>query len=125
MCESTLFELSSRHSFERSFFTAGAHSKWLNAYFKGERTFPETHVYTIGNPLIAQTILQHNLGAGLHIPPKMMVQEIEGGRGTRIVYDSAISTMVVDDNEELKKAAAALDEKLEGLARRVLSESKL
>ena len=32
----------------------------------------------------------------------MMVQEIEGGRGTRIVYDSAISTMVVDDNEELK-----------------------
>ena len=55
----------------------------------------------------------------------MMVQEIEGGRGTRIVYDSAISTMVVDDNEELKKAAAALDEKLEGLARRVLSQTQL
>ncbi|KAK7692983.1 hypothetical protein QCA50_004624 [Cerrena zonata] len=107
------------------FFSAGSHSKWLNIYFEGKRTFPEAHVYTIGNPLIAQTILQHSLGTGLHIPPKILIEEIEGGGGTRITYDSAASTMFSDGNEELKKATEALDDKLERLIRRVLSYSKL
>ncbi|KAK7682790.1 hypothetical protein QCA50_014174 [Cerrena zonata] len=107
------------------FFSAGSHSKWLNVYFEGKRTFPETHIYMIGNPLIAQTMLQHNLGAGLHIPPKILIEEIEGGGGTRITYDSAASTMFSNGNEELREATKALDDKLEGLIRRVLSHSKL
>jgi len=102
-------------------FAAGSHSRWLSAYFGG-RKFLETHIYTIGNPLIAQGMLQHDLTAGLHVPPKLLVVEVEGGKGTNIVYDLPSSVIVVAKNAspEMKKVAEGLDEKFEKMVRRVL-----
>jgi len=102
-------------------FAAGSHSRWLEAYFNGSRSFPETQVYTIGNPLLAQTMLQIDLVAGLHIPPKFVVQAKNNGEGTVIIYDLPSSCIDIKENVELRKAAVVLDEKLEKLARKVLS----
>ncbi|KAH8102074.1 TT1751-like protein [Cristinia sonorae] len=105
-------------------FAAGSHSRWLSAYFNGARKFPEAHVYTIGNPIIAQTMLQQDLTAGLHVPPKLLVIEAEGGKGTSVVYDLPSSVVLVGSgllNAELKKSAAVLDEKFEKMVRKVLA----
>ncbi|CAL1710118.1 unnamed protein product [Somion occarium] len=107
------------------YFSSGAHSKWLSAYFDDTRSFPETHYYILGNPLIAQTILKHDIIAGLHIPPKILVQEMEGGAGSRIIYELPSSVMAVGGSEVLKKAAEVLDVKLENMARKVLSQTRL
>ena len=83
--------------------------------------FPETQVFTIGNPLIAQTMLQHDLTAGLHIPPKFLVKEGPGGEGTVLLYDLPSSVMAIGKDEELLKAAKVLDGKFESMVRKVLS----
>ncbi|THH32847.1 hypothetical protein EUX98_g1363 [Antrodiella citrinella] len=103
-------------------FAAGSHSRWLSAYHSG-RKFLETHIYTIGNPLIAQAMLQHDLTAGLHVPPKLLVVEMEGGKGTNIVFDLPSSVIIVGKNvsPELKKTAAVLDDKFERMVRKVLA----
>ncbi|KAJ3479285.1 hypothetical protein NLI96_g9173 [Meripilus lineatus] len=104
-----------------SMFARGTHSRWLDAYFGGSRSFPETQVFTIGNPLIAQTMLQYDLTAGLHIPPKFLVQEGPNGKGTVLLYDLPSSVMDVRGNEDVLKAAKVLDEKLERMVRKVFS----
>lgn len=98
-----------------------SHSEWLTTYFGGQRKFLEAHVYTIGNPLIAQTMLQHDLTAGLHVPPKLLVLELEGGKGTSILYDLPSSVILAGkEDADLKKAAGKLDEKFEDMVRKVL-----
>ncbi|EMD35943.1 hypothetical protein CERSUDRAFT_115892 [Gelatoporia subvermispora B] len=106
------------------FFGAIKHHDWLNAW-TGNTTnpVPEIHVYTLGNPLIAQTMLRHELATGLHVPPRILVLEKEDRSGTLVVYDlpsSIISPGLSGRvNEELKKAAEGLDEKLERLVTKV------
>lgn len=94
----------------------------MEAYFNHERKFRETVVYTIGNPLLAAGILQNDMTAGLHIPPKLLVQETENG-GTRIVYDLPSSVMGAGGpcNAEMKAALEDLDRKLELLVNKVLT----
>lgn len=66
-------------------------------------------------------MLQHDLTAGLHVPPKLLVVELEGGKGTSIVYDLPSSVVLVGKpNAELKKAAEVLDEKFERMVKKVL-----
>lgn len=79
-------------------------------------------MFTIGNPLIAQAILQQDLTAGLHIPPKFLVQEGANGKGTILLYDLPSSVMVLGEDEGLLNAAKALDDKLERMVLRVLEE---
>ncbi|KXN83682.1 hypothetical protein AN958_00823 [Leucoagaricus sp. SymC.cos] len=99
------------------------HHPWLNTYYQTTST-PSTVLYTIGNPLIAQTILRHDLRAGLYIPPRLLVQEKSDGKGTLLVYQLPSSVMIVPgegkENEELKKAVENLDKKFETLARKVV-----
>ena len=67
-------------------------------------------------------MLQHDLSAGLHVPPKLLVQELEGGQGTAIIYDLPSSCVLVGKvGPELKKAAEGLDEKFEKMVRKVLA----
>lgn len=102
----------------------------MDAYFDGERAFPETVAYILGNPLIAQTMLRHDILGGLHIPPRVVLQAVPGG-GTRAVYDlpsSVISPAVGEqasaDRAELEAAMKTLDEKLEALLREVLDDGE-
>jgi uncharacterized protein (DUF302 family) len=70
-----------------------------------------------GNPQIAITMLRHDVAAGLFVPVEALIVEREDGRGTDVVQIKP-STLVAGregSSQELRDAARALDEKLEGL----------
>ena len=74
--------------------------------------------YTIGNPLLAATMLQHDVGAALNVPVRLVIYEGKDGR-TRLGYDRPSSLMDRLGNPELSAAARKLDAKLAALAERV------
>lgn len=83
---------------------------------------PQAVMYVLGNPLIAQSILQHDLRVANNVPPRVLVLEKADGTGTDIIYHLPSSVMVLDDNtaaEGLKIATQALDKKLESLIERI------
>jgi uncharacterized protein (DUF302 family) len=68
----------------------------------------------LGNPLIAITMLRHDLNAGMYVPVEILVRELE--EGTMLVWFLPSSLIAgCSDNEELGKAARALDAMLERL----------
>jgi hypothetical protein len=74
--------------------------------------------YTIGNPLIARTMLRHELAAGLNVPVRVYIYESKDGK-TRLAYHEPSSLMSVYGNEEVTEACKALDAKLATLAAQV------
>ncbi|KAJ7789222.1 hypothetical protein B0H14DRAFT_2627431 [Mycena olivaceomarginata] len=80
---------------------------------------PRAVVYVIGNPLIAQSILQHSLRAAHNAPLRVLFTETADGVGTEVVYNLPSSVMALDDNEALRVASEGLDRKLEGLVERI------
>lgn len=104
-----------------------AYHNWLNAYAESTDT-PRTHVYSIGNPLIAQGMLRHDLAAALHVPPRIVIIELADGKGTRIVYDDpatlipVASAPGVEVNAEMKSVAEELSRKLEALVQAITRE---
>src|SRR5215471_16913444 len=93
------------------FFTAD-HGTW--AALEGMRF--RARMYTIGNPLIAMTMLKHEVAAGLNVPVRIMIYEEAGSGTTRFAYDLPSSLMSVLGNEQVMNAARKLDEKLIALA---------
>jgi uncharacterized protein (DUF302 family) len=77
----------------------------------------------IGNPLIAITMIRHDLTAGLFAPVELLLLEEDHDRSS-LTYVRPSSLMVVDDNPPLRAAALVLDDKLAALAAKV-SASKL
>lgn len=73
----------------------------------------------LGNPLIAITMLRHDVTAGLFAPVEMLVTD--DGAGSRLTYVRPSSLMVVEPNPELATAATQLDAKLAALAEKVTS----
>ena len=74
--------------------------------------------YVLGNPLIAITMIEHDLDAGLFAPVELVVvddAESEGGKGCKIVYmlPSGLVAGYEGASKKLKEAAEKLDEKLE------------
>ena len=94
----------------------------MNAYFEGNTKLAQTHVITLGNPLIAKNFMQYDQRAGLYIPPRVLVQETSEG-GTLVMFDLPSSVMSIDPNppEEMKEALLELDTKLEKMLTRILS----
>jgi len=91
------------------------HGAWMTRI--GLKT--KCRLYVLGNPLIARTMLTHDLGAGLHVPVRAMIYEdVETGT-TRFAYDEPSSLMARLKNDEVSEAAKVLDEKLAALARSV------
>jgi uncharacterized protein (DUF302 family) len=72
----------------------------------------------IGNPLIAITMLRHDVTAGLFAPVELLITEEEGGRSA-LTYVVPSSLMVVEPNKPLRAAAHELDAKLAALAAKV------
>ena len=72
----------------------------------------------IGNPLIAITMLRHDVTAGLFAPVELLITEEENDRSS-LTYVVPSSLMVVEKNEPLRAAALALDAKLAALAAKV------
>ncbi len=74
--------------------------------------------YTIGNPMIAATMLLHDIGAALNVPVRLVIYEGTDGH-TRLGYDRPSSLVERLGNPELNAAARKLDAKLAALAERV------
>jgi uncharacterized protein (DUF302 family) len=73
-------------------------------------------LYTIGNPLIARTMLEHDIAAGLNVPVRLMIYEEPANRTTRLAYDLPSSLMSGLQNGKVTAAAKKLDAKLIALA---------
>jgi uncharacterized protein (DUF302 family) len=76
----------------------------------------KARMYTIGNPLMARTILEHDVAAGLNVPVRLMIYEEPATRTTRVTYDRPSSLMSGLKNEKVTAAAKKLDAKLIALA---------
>jgi len=72
----------------------------------------KARMYTIGNPLIARTMLEHDIAAGLNVPVRLMIYEEPATRTTRVAYDLPSSLMSGLKNEKVTAAAKKLDAKL-------------
>ena len=88
------------------------HSVWLNRIGLSAKA----RMYTIGNPLIARTMLEHDIAAGLNVPVRLMIYEDPVSRTTRLTYDLPSSLMSGLQNEKVAAAAKKLDAKLIALA---------
>lgn len=71
----------------------------------------------LGNPLIAITMLRHDVTAGLFAPVELLL--LEEGSGSSLTYVKPSSLMVVEHHPELLGAAEGLDAKLAALAEKV------
>lgn len=71
----------------------------------------------LGNPLIAITMLRHDVTAGLFAPVELLL--LEEADGSSLTYVTPSSLMVVEPNPELLGAAEKLDAKLAALAEKV------
>jgi uncharacterized protein (DUF302 family) len=75
----------------------------------------------LGNPLIAITMLRHDVTAGLFAPVEILI--VDEPNGSSITYVKPSSLMVVERNPELLSAAEQLDAKLAALATKVTGGS--
>jgi uncharacterized protein DUF302 len=87
------------------------HSGWLPIYGIKQRTVR----WIIGNPLLAVTMIRHDITAGLFAPVELLVTENADGSGSTITYVLPSSLMVIEDNPPLLAASVVLDEKLAAL----------
>ncbi|RFU81978.1 hypothetical protein TARUN_208 [Trichoderma arundinaceum] len=95
-------------------FGAIDHGRWTGLFgvHKGLKSIR----IIFGNPLIAITMLRHDYQSGLWVPVEALLIEREDGKGTDVVYVRPSTYIVRDkENEKLKEAAEALDNKLEKL----------
>jgi uncharacterized protein (DUF302 family) len=72
----------------------------------------------LGNPLIAVTMLRHDVTAGLFAPVEVLLLDEDDDRSS-LTYVKPSSLMVVEPNPELLSAAQRLDAKLAALAEKV------
>jgi hypothetical protein len=91
------------------------HGGYLRFYGIHRRTVR----WVLGNPLIAQTMIRHDISAGLFAPVEMLITEAEDGEGASLTYVLPSSAMVIDDNPPLQSAAKDLDEKFAALVEQV------
>ncbi|OBJ50136.1 DUF302 domain-containing protein [Mycobacterium sp. 1423905.2] len=71
----------------------------------------------LGNPLIAITMLRHDVSAGLFAPVELLL--LDDPDGSSLTYVKPSSLMVIEPNPELHEAAKELDKKLAALAAKV------
>ncbi|MCV7197596.1 DUF302 domain-containing protein [Mycobacterium angelicum] len=72
----------------------------------------------LGNPLIAITMLRHDVSAGLFAPVELLLLDQADGHSS-LTYVKPSSLMIVEENPELLSAAQQLDAKLAALAEKV------
>jgi uncharacterized protein (DUF302 family) len=87
------------------------HGGWISVYGINRRTLR----LILGNPLIAITMIRHDITAGLFAPVEILVTEHENGKGTDIVYVLPSSLILIEENPRLRAAAETLDTKLASL----------
>ena len=91
------------------------HGDWLNFFGKGG----QARQYVIGNPLIAITMLRHDIRVGLNVPVRVYIYRDDASGTTRFEYDQPSTLMSGLDNNDVMAAAEKLDDKLSTLAEQV------
>ena len=90
------------------------HGAWTRIYGIERRSVR----LILGNPLIAITMIRHDLNAGLFAPVELLLTEAADGEGSTVLYVRPSSLIAIEDGEtELRAAAQALDAKLDALVR--------
>jgi uncharacterized protein (DUF302 family) len=112
--ESIIHEQESKSGFMR--FLTLDHGAWMKKF---EGTTAQARMYTIGNPLIARTMLRHEIAAGLNVPVRVQIFE-DSGKKTHFGYHLPSSLMAVYGNAEVQEACSVLDAKLARLANSVM-----
>jgi uncharacterized protein (DUF302 family) len=87
------------------------HGGWLPKFGINRRSVR----WILGNPLIAITMIRHDITAGLFAPVELLVTEAKDGHGATLTYVRPSTLMVIDENPPLLDAAKALDEKYDRL----------
>ena len=90
------------------------HGGWLPKFGINRRTVR----WILGNPLIAVTMIRHDITAGLFAPVELLVTEAEDHPGATVTYVRPSTLMVIGENPPLLEAAKALDEKYDALVAR-------
>jgi uncharacterized protein (DUF302 family) len=94
------------------------HGAWVPLFEVGEGRKSKRII--LGNPLIAITMLKHDMTAGLAVPVELLVLERE--EGVDLIYQLPSALIAgLNRDEELVKAVERLDEKLERLVGDVAS----
>jgi len=103
-----------------SYFLEMNHDKWMNLYT--DKTGSQAVVYTLGNPLLAATIMQHDIRAGYNLPPRLMIVQKSDGHGTNVMYHLPSSIVSWEDNPGLKAALEVLDSRLDQTVTRITTD---
>src|SRR5437762_11887808 len=69
----------------------------------------KARMYTIGNPLIARTMVEHDIAAGLNVPVRLTRYAEPATRTTRLSYDQPSSPLSRHNNDKLTSAAKKRD----------------
>jgi uncharacterized protein (DUF302 family) len=92
-------------------FFAADHGAWMGIIGLKARA----NLYIVGNPLIARTMIEHDIGVGLNVPVRVLIYEDSAG-ACRVAYDLPSSLMARLKNDRVTAAAKILDQKLSALA---------
>jgi uncharacterized protein (DUF302 family) len=96
------------------------HGGWLGLFGIHRRTVR----WIFGNPLIAVTMIEHDLTAGLFAPVEMLITERENEDGADLTDVLPSSLMVIENNPPLRTAAEALDAKIAALIENVVNPQR-
>jgi uncharacterized protein (DUF302 family) len=80
--------------------------------------------WIFGNPLIAITMLRHDLSAGLFVPVELLLMEQADGQGSVVIYVRPSSLIATGKDAGLRAAAKALDRKVEALVARATKSKR-
>jgi len=94
------------------------HGKWLGLIGKRAKAV----MVILGNPLIARTMLMHDIRAGLNVPVRLLIYQHADG-STRVAYDLPSSLMSGLGNTDVTAAATKLDARLTALAQAITGVS--
>ena len=94
------------------------HGRWLPLFGVQRRAMR----LIFGNPLVAITMMNYDVNAGLFAPVEMLVVENESGDGATVIYDLPSAQMKIENNPAMLAAAQELDRKVAALVSRVTGE---
>jgi uncharacterized protein (DUF302 family) len=97
------------------------HGAWIGKFGIHRRVLR----WILGNPLIAITMLRHDIGAGLFVPVEILLTDRLKEQGSTVTYVRPSSLIAVEDNPQLLAAAQALDTKLHMLITRATQENQV
>ena len=83
------------------------HGHWLSFY--GDNT--KVKQYTYGNPLLAYTMVKHDIGVCFQVPFRILIYENHAGE-VRIAYDLPSSLVSRLNNKEVTEEALKIDKKV-------------